>query len=260
MYQGRSWDHKKVAIKALEREGKDTSLLYLHKEPEEWSRVKRTVDRYVDNFISGLPDQFNYEFYIKGGGNFRHDIATILGYKGHRDEEPYHRKGISDYMVSEFNAKKVYNVEVDDAMGVLATEDTILVHIDKDIDQVPGLHYNPDKDIEYEISKVEGLRNVYKQLIIGDATDAILGLFGVGAKSTHVKKLDLMLDEEEMYSHVHKLYTQRFGTYADTFMLENMQLVWLMRGGEDRIAYWMHQLIPDGLDFYENPYNTMEVA
>lgn len=258
-YQSERWDLKKVAEKAMERKGVDPSLLVFGTEPEEWDTVKRTMDRYVNDFIGKLPDQFNYEFYVKGGGNFRDKVATILPYKMGRGPGPHWRKAINSYMVTEHGAKMVYKVEVDDALGILAAEDTVLVHIDKDIEQVPGLHFNPSTREEYTIDEAEGLRRVYKQLLIGDSTDAILGLHGVGAKSTHVKKLWSMDKEEEMFEHVGHLYSQRFGTYAPLFLREFMMLAWMMR--DDQVLYhWMEVLLDQkDTEFYMNPYNTVEI-
>lgn len=258
MYRGREWDHKKVAERVLLSEGKDPSELRLEKNPEPEEVVERTVRRYVSNFISDLGSVFfDYTFYIKGGGNFRHNVATILPYKDGREAEPEHRQFISDLMVSEYDAKRVYNVEVDDILGILAGEkDTILVHIDKDIEQVPGLHYNPTKKEEYSIDEIEGLRRFYKQLIIGDPTDSILGLFGLGAKSSHVKRLKDMETEEEMYESVHSLYKQRFGSYANKFMAESCILAWMMR--DNQVMYkWMEELMDkEWKAFYMNPYAT----
>lgn len=259
-YRGRQWETKKVAERVLLSEGKDIGELRMEKFPEPWPSVEKTVHRYVDNFLSKLETTFDFEFYIKGGGNFRFPLATILPYKDGRDSEPVHREAISEMMAEEYYAKRVYNVEVDDALGILSgPEDIVLVHIDKDIEQVPGHHFNPDKGEAYEIDEIEGLRRFYKQLIIGDSTDSILGLFGVGAKSTHVKKLDLMCTEEEMYDHVYLLYLKRFGTYAPSFMKENARLAWMMRG-DSRVYYWMSSLLNgEEIDFYLNPYDTMEI-
>lgn len=259
MYRGRTWKLKKIAEKVLLSEGKDISELQLVKDPEPWHRVEKTIHRYVDNYVESLRTSFDYEFYIKGGGNFRYNLASILPYKDDRTEEPVHREAISEFLVENYDAKRVYNVEVDDILGILSgQEDTVLVHIDKDIEQVPGLHFNPNKDEEYTIDEAEGLRRFYKQVIIGDPTDCILGLYGVGKASAHVKKLALMLTEEEMYEHVLRLYTQRFGTYAPTFLRESCQLAWMMR--DDQVKYkWMELLNEEELNFYMNPYDTAEI-
>ena len=105
---------------------------------------------------------------------------------------------------------------------------TIICHIDKDIDICPGWHYNWLRDEKYFITPIEGLRNFYKQCLTGDkSVDNILGLFGVGKKSALLKKLDEIDDELSMYKHVRECYQDRFGTYADKFLLENGQLLWM---------------------------------
>jgi hypothetical protein len=259
-HKGKGWESKAIANKALLSKGEDPKELVLEKHPEPWHKVEKTINRYMDNFLEKLEDQFNYEIYIKGGHNFRHDIATILGYKRGREPDPFHRKGITEYLKEQYGARLVSNVEVDDVLAIYGgREDVVLVHIDKDIEQVPGYHYNPNTDTAYEVTEIEGLRSVYKQAIIGDATDAVLGLHGVGPKSTHVKKLALMMDEDQLYSHVYTLYEQRFGTYAPMFLKENMRLVWLMRD-DAKVYKWMEELLTDEeIDFYLDPWKTVEI-
>ena len=45
---------------------------------------------------------------------------------------------------------------------------------------VEGWHYNFVKDEHLEVTKAEGLRNFYRQLLTGDTVDNIPGLHGIG--------------------------------------------------------------------------------
>ena len=99
---------------------------------------------------------------------------------------------------------------------------------------VPGWHYkwgkgNTEETPPFFVTQIEGLRFFYKQLLTGDMTDNILGLYGVGKKSTLLSKLDDMDSEEAMFLHVYGEYKSRFGAYADQFMLENGRLLWMLR-------------------------------
>jgi len=60
---------------------------------------------------------------------------------------------------------------------------SIIVSIDKDLNQVCGYHYNSTKDKVYYISEAEGIRWFYEQLLQGDSADNIPGLPGIGPKT-----------------------------------------------------------------------------
>lgn len=66
-------------------------------------------------------------------------------------------------------------------------------------------------------------------MITGDTTDNILGIFGMGLKSAAVAKLQLVTTEQEFYTIVFKVYQDRFGSYAEQFIIENGRLLWMQQ-------------------------------
>lgn len=254
-YKGRSWDLKSVAVKAIEAEGKDPSLLYQTKTPEEWDNVERTIVKYCDDVMNNLADPFNTTLLIGGGGNFRFDIATIQPYKGNRvSEKPYHFDAIKNFVEEVYGAKRVYGVEVDDAVGILAQPGDLIISQDKDLLQLPGLHKHPVSGLEQEVTEIEGLRSFYVQVLVGDSSDNVPGLYGVGASSSYVKSIKKMETEVEMYDLVAKMYTQRFGSYWKLFLKENMMLLWLLRDPGKSKYYWQEQL--DSSNFYGQDFRS----
>lgn len=227
-YRGRSWETKAIAIKSLEAEGKDPKELTREINPEPWDKVEYTVNKYTDSFLENF---FDYTILISGGGgNFRYDVATILPYKGNRIQDlPYHFNTIKDYLVDVYQAKKVYHVEVDDAIGILYNEGDLLVHTDKDLNQFPGRHFNPTTKTDYTVSEIEGIRNLYTQVLIGDKTDNVLGVYGVGSSSAYVKQIASLDNEFDILELVREIYYSRFGSYYPSFLLENMRLVYLIQ-------------------------------
>lgn len=247
-YRGRQWESKAIAIKALEAEDKDTSELVRVTNPEPWENVERTIFKYTDNLLSDLNDPFQVEILISGGsGNFRYEVATILPYKGNRLQElPYHFHSIKDFVVGEYSAKRVHGVEVDDAVGILYEEGDLIVSPDKDLDQLPGLHYNPMAKVDYKVSLEESIQNFYSQSIIGDTSDNIPGLFGIGKSSSYLKQISKLSSEEDIFQLVSKLYEQRFGSYWKQFLLENCRLLHLIRNPNSfSTTMWMEQLMQD---------------
>lgn len=149
----------------------------------------------------------DYEIYITGTGNFREEVATILLYKGNRDEthKPYHYESIKTYLLDNHNTVIVDGKEADDALGLSQTEDTVICSIDKDLLMIPGWHYNLNSREMRYINEFEGIRNFYIQLLTGDSTDNIPGLSGIGNKRAS-KILDDAETEEEMFQRCKSLY------------------------------------------------------
>ena len=119
--------------------------------------------------------------YLSGSERWRDERATIWPYKGNRKSpKPKHLEACRKYLVTQWNAC-IYQDEADDAVGRTATDTTggdpvVIVSIDKDLDNIPGLHYNWKKREEYYITPNEATCNFYRQVICGDRADNIPGL------------------------------------------------------------------------------------
>lgn len=176
---------------------------------------------------------------------WRYDVATIQPYKGNRDKKkelPEYFGMILHNLKLHYGAIECEGIEADDALSMTQYADirrckeeygddykqhlnTIICSRDKDLKMVPGYHYSwalakrEAQGITFQ-EEVDGLRCFYKQLIIGDSTDNILGLYGQGPKSAAVGKLSKLTTEREMFNLVHSMYEDRFGNYAKDFMKE----------------------------------------
>ena len=109
----------------------------------------------VKNALKRIKDRTGarvIKVYLSGKGNFRNDIATIKPYKGNRSSvKPFHYNNIRDYLVNRWNAEVVDGIEADDALGINQSKDSCICTIDKDLDMVPGYHYNFQKDRLYDV-------------------------------------------------------------------------------------------------------------
>ncbi len=170
----------------------------------------------------------DYEAYITGKTNFRYELATTHPYKGNRKaaEKPPHYEALREHL-QRLEAKMSENQEADDDVAIASTAYRgWIVHVDKDLDQLPGWHYNPVKKEEYYVTEEEGLRSFYLQLLTGDRVDNIIGLHGIGP----VKAKKLLADcetEMDMYLAVVEAYKQAKEPVER--VLENGQLLWLSR-------------------------------
>jgi len=170
----------------------------------------------------------DYKGFLTGKGNFRNSIAVTVPYKGQRiSEKPVHLQALRDHLVNSWGFEVVNDIEADDAVGIAAyavpEDESIMVHIDKDLNQFRGWHYNYRKKEKYYVSEFEGLKSFYTQILTGDRIDNIVGLKGIGpVKAKRI--LEECTNENELYQAVLKAYEgdqQR--------VLENGQLLWLQR-------------------------------
>lgn len=176
--------YKKEAVALKEEHEEETGFgctIEAHKVAGPLSHTLSNFKVIVEGILKRYPD-CDYTLYLGGEGNFRYDIYEE--YKGHRDpfQRPIHEQEIRDYMMHQYNTEVVNGEEVDDRVSYLGCNnpDIIMVSIDKDLDNTPGLHYNYDKKQEYYIDEETADWNFALQLLTGDSGDNIPGLPGVG--------------------------------------------------------------------------------
>lgn len=170
----------------------------------------------------------DYVGFLTGKGNFRNDIAVTVPYKGQRvADKPIHYQALRDHLIGSWGFTVTEGIEADDAVGIAAyalkEDESIIVHIDKDLNQFRGWHYNYRKKEKYYVSEFEGLVNFYTQILTGDRIDNIVGLKGIGP----VKAKKLLKDcttEQELYKAVLEAYEG-----DKDRVTENAQLLWLQR-------------------------------
>jgi len=170
----------------------------------------------------------DYDAFITGKTNFRFETAVTHPYKGNRKnlEKPLHYEALREKLVA-LGATISENQEADDDVGIISTKYVgWIVHVDKDLDQLPGWHYNPVKGEKYFVTPEQGLRSFYLQLLTGDRIDNIVGLRGIGP--VKAKKLLAGCEtEQELYAAVVAAYAAQ-GEKPER-VLENGQLLWLSR-------------------------------
>jgi hypothetical protein len=148
----------------------------------------------------------DYKGFLTGRGNFRNDIAVTAPYKGQRvADKPIHYQALRDHLVNSWGFEVVQGIEADDAVGIAAyavpEDQSIMVHIDKDLNQFRGWHYNYRKKEKYYVSEFEGLTAFYTQILTGDRIDNIVGLKGIGpVKAKRI--LEECTNENELYQAV----------------------------------------------------------
>lgn len=156
------------------------------------------------------------DLYLTGKENFRDRYARIRPYKGNREKvsRPVHYEAIRAYLCNRWGAEVVEGIEADDAVATLAhsheydPDRICIVSPDKDLLTVPGRLYNFRKRGKRDAMRIltpnEARVNFYRQMLVGDPTDNVLGCYKTGAKSagkivtmsqTEVESAQAVLDE-----------------------------------------------------------------
>jgi DNA polymerase-1 len=121
------------------------------------------------------------QVYLSGEKNFRDNVWTVKKYKGNRDQpKPTHLSAVRDYLLGTWFATVSHNQEADDDIGIATSDGTVVVSTDKDLDQIPGWHYNWVRDEVYYVNPEDSEQFKWEQVISGDMTDNIPGLPGYG--------------------------------------------------------------------------------
>lgn len=196
--------------------------------------LTKAVDAVTERLHANSP---NVTVFIDGDGNFRQKIATIKPYKGNRiAAKPVLYSTIREYLQEQWGAVLVHDQETDDALSIeaWADPDVVIVGVDKDLLQIPALHYNPNKGF-CKVTPELGEALVYRQCLTGDVTDNIGGCYKAGPKRAH-EVIRVTMFPEIKWAAVLKEYQASIDKYGEGLYngltaaeaaIENMRLVWL---------------------------------
>ena len=187
-------------------------------------------------------------FYLTGSDNYRMEYGSEEHpYKGNRKDsrKPKHYEALRDYAVRKLDAIVVDGQEADDALGIAAVQHGHgIATLDKDLMGVPGWHYTwaGKKQGVFIVTEEEADRFFYKQLLTGDATDNIPGLYKrVGMKATAkvLDPIDDMTTTKEMFEYVQAVYYDGFDaigicpddkvTVVNDWLMRQARCLWIRR-------------------------------
>jgi 5'-3' exonuclease len=246
--------YKKDADKIVKANPGATLELVYEPEPEETALkvLKQSCVSLETNLkvhCDGIGPVF---MYTSNKGSFREKVYT--GYKANRVgmRKPAHLMACKEWLLTNyFGECRAGELEADDLMAIYSTEATekgvssLVASIDKDLKQIPGYHFDFVKNKLIFVSEEEAHRNLYTQMLTGDATDGIPGIKGVGPKTAE-KLLKGVMTPYLMYCVVLKEYLratpQQAGESFEDFTIRvvatvrvHAQLLYLLRHEEE---YW----------------------
>jgi hypothetical protein len=177
--------------------------------PEPKDHALNIVRQEVEGIIAACARKMNCEvrdmhisIILSGPGNFREKIAKQRPYKGNRKDthKPYHYQAIRDYLTGRWDARVVSGREADDECSILghaawnADDQFVVATIDKDLDQIPGMHYDYRQKVFYNVDQFNAEKAFWVQALAGDATDNIPGCYKIGMEKAD-KIIQKVIDE-----------------------------------------------------------------
>lgn len=203
----------------------------------ELKEFKKKVDSYLLAILQCVASS-NYIMYLSGKDNFRYKIKAQKEYKANRAKgiKPLYIDELKQYLIDRYEAVLVDGCEADDALAMSHTfcNETVgkkeyitcIASMDKDLQQIPGIHLNIKTMTVTEVSQDEALRNLWRQVLTGDTSDNISGIEGCGSKCA-----DNLLNGAKVEDYpklVFNAYKERYGSDGERLFKSNYMLVKLI--------------------------------
>lgn len=195
-----------------------------------------------DQLVRQILAETNAEFYhvfLSGKENFRKVVNPE--YKANRTQPPPRwLADCKEFLILEWKAKMQEYYEADDLLGINQTDDSIIISLDKDLKMIPGGHYSWEigtatwtKAAEFTTTtKESGIRRFYEQMLVGDVTDNIIGIAGLGPVKSK-KYLSSAETEQDLFDLVYNKYDD-----PERFLMNGVCL-WICQ--EEGVT-WAHYL------------------
>lgn len=160
-------------------------------------------------------------------------------YKAHRDDhvDPPGREACASYLMESTASFRKPNIEADDLLGIVATKGLpdgttpVIVTVDKDLRQIPGWHFNPDKeDFPVRVTPEEADFYFHQQWMSGDATDNIPGMYKWGPAKA--QKLLHATPRADWDRAIIAAYAEHPRKYPPGYALSQARCVRILRDGE----------------------------
>jgi 5'-3' exonuclease len=189
------------------------SLLYFSSYGSEEDQLlsETKLSEKIYDILNIIEQNYNleeYRIFVKGKNNFRYKIYPQ--YKGKRPQKHPIIDVLNQYLVENFGAIESHNAESDDYAFSYSQHPkfkgrTIICSVDKDMLQIPGLHYDYQKNKFINISEEEGNYNLAIQMIMGDSADNVVGLKGYGPVKAK-KLISIGMSRYQMIRIIYKEY------------------------------------------------------
>lgn len=200
----------------------------------------------IHNILSGTNAK-NFEIIlspVEKERNFRYSLNKFHSYKANRANKPkpMYYSQCREYLIDTWKAIVADGHEADDEVAIRHMEHyhedhkdenvSCIACIDKDLNNIPGPHYNYRKHEHYFVGTEQAIKNFYLQLLVGDVADNVPGLKGIGSVTAN-KMLSSLYTEKDLFSEVHYQYMLKHPEDYKDRLLEAGKLLWIKRTRED---------------------------
>lgn len=145
-----------------------------------------------------------YRVFLSGSENFRYSLYPE--YKANRSKlpKPQWLEQVRAFLVKEWDASVCSGYEADDGIGIAAQGDFVICSNDKDLRTIPGEHYNFVNDTFEQVDDLTAKYNFWYLMLVGDPSDNIKGVEGIG--KVKAPRILNSLDPDDWEENVRSLY------------------------------------------------------
>lgn len=120
---------------------------------------------------------------FSGSDNFRYNVLPTYKHNRRGKQKPQLLQPLKDMLEKDYPCRTERVLEADDLMGILSVpEETAIATLDKDLNQIPGIHYNWKTGLVYWVTEESALFDRWLQVLTGDSTDGYTGIPSIGPK------------------------------------------------------------------------------
>jgi 5'-3' exonuclease len=204
--------------------------------------VEEAIERYNFTLNEWVEGVFTYDYLVclgpLDGKNFRDDLWPLYKQTASRvsgrGTRPDHQPAFKGWVYDQKNTVIADNIEADDLLGIYSNQvDSVIISVDKDLNQLEGFHYNPNQGGLYYQDEVGSKKFLLEQLVKGDPIDKIPGIPGMGDKKARAYLEPAGDNVPQAAAMVQDLYTKTYGEEAESALLFNGKLLYLMRKDYD---------------------------
>ncbi len=211
------------------------SLLYYEMDKPTLEEGLKGLDSRIETILTNC-NANAYVGFLTGKSGYRYQVSPT--YKANRKyrPKPIIFYALREYLKQRYTFVEFEGLEADDLVAYYGVNNgdykVVICSPDKDVlHQCIGKHFNYQKVEFVTTSETDAEKFLWKQVLMGDSTDNIQGIPGVGIKTAENWLKDR---EKEIEGFVLKKYVEKFGVVEglEQFFI-NFRLVYLLKTKED---------------------------
>ena len=211
------------------------SLIYYEMKKNTLEEALAGIDMRINQMLN-ITGCKHYAGFLTKGKCFRYNVATTRPYKYNRkrDDLPIIFPALKEYLQQQWKFTYVPELEADDLVSVYHDPlKTVICSPDKDVlYQNKVLNYNYGKGEFVEVDENDAIRFLWKQVLMGDSTDGIMGIPKVGPKTAEGWLKDM--PPSDMPTFVLNKYIEKFGNSEGIHRFtETFKLIYILKTKED---------------------------